>query len=320
MKNNSILLFLGPVLVFSVIITGCAKPATTELEPVKEFGLVAQFKASGHYTSFPTMLAKSPATLKAENYEDSCLSCHSAVKIIDDKNAKLADFFAGGKYAGKGEGITCRVCHVFEGKDMFNLKNQGWETCAVCHTSGGTPILGNEVHHPQSEFIKGIGVGDVPNIPSYKYANFKDDFTCQDCHVTNGQKHDFMIPGVTTTHKGLTRTSSLMNYEQLTQLFKQDRCIGCHNPTSFVDKISQQQIEIENHLEKLKKIYDEWTIRVQTLDKNDPKVKAFQEGSTYYTYVQADGSKGIHNYTFAKALIAQAYAKYTELDPNLGRL
>lgn len=319
MKNKNIL-FLGPVLIFLVIITGCGKIATTELEPVKKLSLVDQIKASGHYTFFPTIVAKSPDVLKAEHYDDSCLTCHSAVKMIDDKNAKLEDFFVGGKYAGKDEGITCRVCHVFEGKDMFNLKNKGWETCTVCHTSGGTLVLGNEVHHPQSEFIKGIGVGDVPNIPSYKYANFKDDFTCQDCHVTNGQKHDFMIPGVTTTHEGVTRTGSMMNYEQLTQLFKQDRCLGCHNPTTFVDKINQQQTEIENHLGKLKKVYDEWKIKVQTLDKNDPKVKAFNEGSTYYTYVQADGSKGIHNYIFAKALIGKAYAKYAELDPTLGRL
>ena len=320
MKSKNILLPLGLLLAFSVTIVGCGNTATTQLEPKKMISLVAQVKASGHNTFFSTMLAKGPEQLEAEHYGDSCISCHSAVRIIDDKNAKLEDLFTGGKYAGMDEGITCRVCHVFEGKEMFNLKNTGWETCSVCHTSGASPLLGNEVHHPQSEFLKGVGVGNVPNMPSYKYADFKDDFTCQDCHVTNVQKHDFLVPGVTTTHQGVTRTSSSLNYEQLKVLFKQDKCLNCHNPTAFVETIKLQQVEIENHLDELKKVYEEWSKKIPSLDKNDPKVKAFTEGSTYYTYVKADGSKGVHNYMFAKALIAEAYVSYQELNPSLGRL
>lgn len=106
------------------------------------------------------------------------------------------------------------------------------------------------------------------------------NFACQDCHTTNGSKHDFLVPGDTTVHDPkdpVTRTSATLDYTKFVQVFAQDKCKTCHsgNAQQTVDKVKQQQADIEKRLEALSKINDEWSKKVTTMDKNDPKVKAY---------------------------------------------
>ena len=336
MKKLALLLSL--ILGLLLAIVGCGtQPAPTEpakqatTEPAKQtpapapapatakpVSLVEQVKNSGHAKLFPFMINQGPSVKNAdtEHYGDGCIRCHSAVAIVDDKNAKLDDFFPGGKYAGQTEGISCRVCHVFSGKDLMTLRNKGWDVCGSCHVnSSGDPKVGSEVHHPQYQFIQGLAVGnDVPAMPSYKYANMKDNFACQDCHITNSQKHDFMIPGVTATYSGkdkVKRAGTTIDYNKFAEMFNQEKCKTCHaDPKPVIDKVKQEQTEIGGKLEELKKTYDEWSKKVAAMSpdqqKADQKVKAFQNGATFYTFVEADASKGAHNYPYAKALLAKA--------------
>ncbi len=323
MKSKKWLLIIATVLVAVLVLAGCsATPVkqdnakSTTAPTGKAKSLVEQVKETGHWKYFGLQVAKGPDGTKAGHYGDNCISCHSAVKMIDDKDAKLADFFPGGKYEGKTEGITCRVCHKWDPKEGITLQKPGWAACADCHTAGAKPALGSEVHHPQGEMIKGVGVGEVADKPSFKFANMKD-FACYDCHITNSQKHDFMVPGVTSVHDQkdwITRVETKVDYTKMADMFKQEKCQACHSdPTKTLDKIKQQQAEIGKKLEELKKVYDEWSKKAASMDQNDPKLKAFKEGSTYYTYVEADSSKGVHNYDLAKALLAKAEEKFATL-------
>ena len=281
-------------------------PTASENKSLNNKDIIEQVKESGHYKFFATMVAGGPEGTQKAHYSDACIGCHSAVKMFDDKNAKLSDFFANGKYAGLTEGVTCRVCHELKGDNGITLKKQGWAVCSDCHTSGSRPKLGSEVHHPQGEMIKGVGVGEVEDTPSYKCFNMID-FTCYDCHVTNTQKHDFMIPGVTVTHDGVMRTSSKIDYEKFKDIFKQEKCKSCHAiPEDAANAVKKTQTEIGKKLEELKPIYDDWSKKAATMDKNDPKVKAFRNGATYFTYVETDSSKGAHNYELTKKLLAKA--------------
>jgi len=320
------LLVVGAALVVALLaLTGCSSQSTTTekkdttattAKAEKAKGLVEQVKETGHWKYFGLQVAKGPDGTKAGRYGDNCISCHSAVKMLDDKDAKLADFFPGGKYDGKTEGISCRVCHKWDPKEGITLQKTGWAACADCHTSGAKPTLGSEVHHPQGEMVKGIGVGEVADTPSFKYSSVKD-FACYDCHVTNSQKHDFMVPGVTSVHDQkdwVNRVDTKVDYAKMADMFKQEKCQGCHaDSNKTVDTIKQQQAEIGKKLEDLKKVYDDWSKKTATMDKNDPKVKAFKDGATYFTYVETDGSKGVHNYQFAKALLAKAEEKFATL-------
>lgn len=332
MKNRKLFFFVALMVMAAFLVVGCSsgseseKKTTTTTEEKKEAAvetksIVEQVKESWHYKFFPEMIAKGPDIKKpdGEHYNDNCMKCHSAVKILDDPNAKVDDFFPGGKYAGKDEGITCRVCHKFEGKEMVTLRYTGWDACGVCHTSSGgkLPALGGEVHHPQLQMIKGVGIGEVPDMPSYKYK--QGNFACYDCHITNAFKHDFMVPGVKVEHNGFARSKVTMDYEKFKEVFKQKKCEGCHsgNADQIASDLKKHQEEIGGKLEELKKVYDELSkkyaaaIEGKTLDQvTDPKAKAFMEGRTYFTYVEADASRGAHNYELAKALLEKAEAKF----------
>lgn len=278
--------------------------------------LVDQVKNSQHYKFFAIQVAGKEKDANYD-YEDTCIKCHSQVAILNDKTAKIADFFNGGKYANQTEGITCIVCHKFEGKDMISLRNKGWDACGVCHTADKEVLkLGGEVHHPQLEMMKGVPIEGGTPMPSFKYANMKDNFSCVDCHITNSLKHDFMVPGVKATYNetGTVRTGTTIDYNQFKVVFEQKKCVNCHAaPQATIDKMKDQQEEISRRLEQLRPIFDEWGKKVETMDKNDPKVKAYNNGKTYFWYVDADASKGAHNYALAKDCLDKAEVEFAKL-------
>jgi len=324
MKPKTLLLITLVALVAVAVLSGCGKStATTPAVPSPQAPvqvtnvsiLIDQVRQSQHFNMFSTLI-NSKENDSSFDYDDSCIRCHSQTAILKDPKAKLTDFFKGGKYADQKEGITCLVCHNFGGDKMITLRNTGWGTCTNCHTSSGTITLGKEVNHPQKEMIEGIGVGPIPTKPSYKWAAMKDTFSCTDCHVTNGLKHDFMVPGVTATYDtlGTTRTGTKVNYTEMADMLKQDKCITCHtDPTEIISKIQQRQESISTKLAGLKPKFDTWEKKIKLLDPKDPRVAQFNNARTYYTYVTSDSSKGAHNYALTKALLEQAEIEINKL-------
>lgn len=331
LEKKRFLILIGLALALVLAIAGCGgntskttpspqasatSTSPVKAEPVKVVSLVDQVKNTQHYKFFAIQVAGKEKDANYD-YEDTCVKCHSQVAILNDKNAKIADFFKGGKYENQTEGITCIVCHKFEGKDMISLRNKGWDSCGVCHTADKQVLkLGGEVHHPQLEMMKGVPIEGGTPMPTFKYSNMKDTFSCVDCHITNSQKHDFMVPGVKATYnpEGIVRTGTTLDYDQFASVFKQEKCVSCHaDPKPTIDKMKAQQEEIGKKLEELRPIFDEWGKKVETMDKNDPKVKAYNNGKTYFWYVDADASKGAHNYALAKDCLQKAEAEFAKL-------
>ena len=320
MSGKKYVVVLGLCLAAFLLITGCGQNEGQEVQQsnvdsvslnnfVTEKDIVQQANESAHAHFFREMVALGPEGVQQAHYSDNCIGCHSAVKMFDDQDALLKDFFPGGKYAGQVEGITCRVCHVLATEDGIALRKEGWAVCGDCHTAQGRPVLGKEVHHPQNEMIRGFGVGEVPDIPSYKCFNMID-FTCYDCHTTNAVKHDFLVPGVTVTEDGAVQ----MDYKKFEDVLKQQRCIGCHEIIEdTVQSVKTKQDYISQKLDELRPLFEEWGEKTGAMDPNDPRVKSFGEAATYFTYVEADSSKGAHNYELAKALLEKAGEKFQEL-------
>lgn len=324
MKSKKYL--LTPLLLFAalILLSGCgnSKPVTQETtvkqadtSPApKSSSIIDQVRQSQHFNMFPTLVAEKEKD-PTFDYDDSCVRCHSETAILSDKNAKLSDFFSGGKYANQREGITCLVCHNMGSEKMISLRQPGWGTCTVCHTAESL-TLGKDVKHSQKEMIEGVGVGDVASKPSYKWAAMNDTFSCTDCHVTNGLKHDFMVPGVTVTYDatGTVRTDTKINYTEFANMFKQEKCITCHyDPSPTISKIQQHQAEIIKSLDTLKPKFDSWEKQLQAASPTDPRVIQFKKAQTYYTYVTSDASKGAHNYALSKDLLVQAETEINKI-------
>lgn len=338
LKNKKLFILLALAMVAVFVIAGCGSSTTTEKKAAstdkktEAKGLTATYKESVHYTFFAKMIAKGPSIKdeKGEHYSDFCMACHSGYAMLENKAAKVDDFFPGGKYADKVEGITCKVCHSLTGKDGIELTKKGWDTCGQCHITGYNkdgsirkPALGSEIHHPQLLFVQGIGVGEVADTPSTKYG--MKDFSCQDCHVMNDTSHTFMVPGVTVVKRSeFGREEVKVDYTKMKTIFDQKKCQTCHssNAQSIVDKMKTNQEEIGKKEAALKKTSEELATALKAVlngadgkaigyaKQTDPKAKAYLEGMTYLSYVEADSSRGAHNYAFAKALLEKADASF----------
>jgi hypothetical protein len=305
------------------ITTNSATPADQEAARTTSVKtVVEQVKESRHYKMFPALVAQAEKETAAKNtkfnYAMNCLKCKSPRVIREgDKTAQIPEFFTGNKYADRREGITCIDCHDMGGKDLFALRVSGWEACSQCHRNAAPSIkAGSRITDPQIQMIMGTPVGDNQAMPSYKWRTMKDTFSCTDCHITNNQRHTFFVPGVTATFddSGLTRTGTRMDWDQFSTVFKQKKCVSCHDdPKPVVDKLKATQNEIVRKLDSLQPIVDEWSARVKKLDKNDPKVIAFNSGLTYFSYVRRDASKGCHNPEYARALLQNCEREWSKL-------
>ncbi len=213
------------------------------------------------------------------------------------------------KYMNQTGGSTCTTCHITQA-NQYTLRQTGWETCGKCHVSStGNPIPGIEVQHPQLQMLQGVAIGDILPMPSYKYKYLKDSFSCANCHVTNAAKHDFLVPGVTATQvtKGNSSSVSTIDFQQFKGIFKQSSCDVCHpNTAETVNRVKEIQSVIGKKLDELRPIYEEWSTKVKSMDPKDPRALTFMNGATYYTYVYSDGSKGVHNFPYARLLLEKA--------------
>ena len=292
------------------------------LEDVSSKTLVQQYKDTRHYKMFQALVEQAEKETANNtpkfDYSKNCVKCKNPGVIRGvDKTAQIPDFFTGGKYADMREGITCADCHEFGGKDIFSLRIPGWDACAKCHKNSTPEIkLGSRITDPQIQMIIGTPVGTNQALPSYKWKNMKDNFSCIDCHVTNRYRHTFFVPGVTATYDdtGLNRTSTSMNWGQFATIFEQKKCIACHaNPQSVIGKLKATQMEITNELDSLQSRYDTWIKKVKMLDKADPRVIAFNNGLTYFSYVRRDASKGCHNPEYARVLLQKCEKEWALL-------
>lgn len=303
MRNWSKIMVLSILMAsLLVTITGCGSalrernnkkpPPKTKAVPLAE-----QVKATGHYRFFKDMIEQ-------EKYPperaDSCIKCHSAVRIMDDPKAKFTDFQPGGKYEKALEGITCRVCHVMGGDNMFSLRTKGLDSCGECHTAEGI-TAGEEVHHPQLEMLKGVeGIG-VEDKPSRK---MNQKFTCYECHFTNQLDHDF---------KALTATGIASN----------ERCSGCHNNSEKMEEqLKNLQNGIKARLETLKTRLEEAQNAVRKAKESGEDVteaeKALGAALTNITFVDADKSLGIHNPEYSDSLLQAGAERLEEVGTLLG--
>lgn len=216
----------------------------------------------------------------------------------------------------QGNGVICNICHIMNG-NTYSLRNKGWESCSSCHVnSSGNPTPGQDVQHPQFQMIQGVAIGDILPMPSYKYKYMKDTFTCTDCHLTNTSKHDFLAPGVTVTNSsdGIRQTGTEIDYQAFRAIFNRDKCAVCHpSGADMVERVKNEQETISQRLDKLKPIYLEWSGKINSMNPVDPNVLAFKNGATYYTFVEADGSKGVHNFPYAQALLNKAESYWKTL-------
>ncbi len=230
--------------------------------------------------------SKSLESLKASGHaQEFCAKCHSADARLE--GVSLAE----AKYS-----ITCVVCHDPHGGAREELlRGEAYDLCTSCHNGhteeGKTAGPGSTVHHPMKEMFEGWGAIGVTGTPS---PHFKAEGgpVCTSCHMVKTAKS--ALPGDITSHK----TEVIKPAEAAEG--EPDSCSGCHtdmDKAALQSIIDQRQSEIQSFLDQVKAQLDAAT---------DKESDAYKAAYTNYTFVAADGSKGIHNYQYAKAILQKS--------------
>ncbi|MGE5506983.1 MAG: ammonia-forming cytochrome c nitrite reductase subunit c552 [Chitinophagales bacterium] len=249
---------------------------------------------------------------EADPEQANCISCHSAVKIVDDPKATLTDFLAkdqkyatgekevngqtifeyskataDGKYVKNHmEGITCRVCHSFGKDGKIGLVRSKEQTCGQCHGRSFNWANGSG-HHVELAFMKGQGskekgVADQPNMKVLM------EFACQDCHFMDSTKHDFQ-PATPE------------------QISKNPECKSCHaNAAELKETIEKIQSDVKAGLAKLQPRLVKAKAWVGKNSANKEAAEVYTQAQASVNFIVSDYSNGVHNPDYARELLARA--------------
>jgi len=308
MKKRRVLMFAAILLILLIpVLAGCAREeksaktrAKVTKEQVEKFQKQKKQKKVDIYVPIKEQYATSNHTKSLQNLlkykgekKPACYSCMSGDYFLAPKNNKPDHKTV--KYS-----ITCAVCHVMTVNE-FKLRFDTLETCTGCHNNGGEIVPGKVVHHPQKEMFLGIGAIGVPRIPDSKY---KSGLTCIECHMPN-EAHTFV---------GKTPAQALKEHTE-------SICIMCHADQSeeeFAQEVTTIQNKIEADLKKLKNGLHIDGIKLNKAKGLGADVAVAQQVYnivfTNISFVENDGSKGVHNFEYAKKIVEVTTAKKNELD------
>ncbi len=257
---------------------------------------------SGHAKSLETMQSSKDAA-------PACLECHSA-------DYRLNSVLIAAQKAGDLKGdpiklptlkqakfsVTCMSCHDPHGdsKSEFQLAVQdSYALCTSCHRAADVT---KALHHPSREMFEGKTiVKDVPGVPSAHFADAKGP-RCQTCHMPR-------VPIQNTTNVSHTFLPVLPGKANGKL---PDSCSGCHDklkPNDLQSLIDGTQDAVRARLAVA------WA-RVGTVPKPEQGAKntdQYNEVVNALTFVQNDGSLGVHNYAYVDALLNSAERMLSEL-------
>jgi len=256
----------------------------------------------------------------------SCAGCHGSDTSADRINAGLIPHDAAIEGSANSAPMNCRTCHdihtTYTGEDFSLVGDEAAVTfefsggatfdggagnlCAQCHqvrnaypevVDGNVSITSNRygTHYgTEAPMLLGVGgYGDVAGAPSVHYQMVTD--TCVACHMGPDYIHNFE-PAVA-------------------------RCTSCHADAKNFD-INGVQTEVEGLLEEVHAILIEKGLLNPDTDlfnasSSAPLVvpEAVAQAMWNYKFVTYDGSNGVHNSAYAKALLEAALATLQAYNP-----
>jgi predicted CXXCH cytochrome family protein len=233
-----------------------------------------EWAESGHAHNLAT-LRKSP------NAADSCLSCHSS-------GYRPQPTLAWGirqprPYATLRTAINevaCSSCHAHTApKERQYLVLPAKDLCVTCHKMDCGCAGKGIIHQSQSEMFQGVKAAGVPDTPSKHTETMDGD--CAVCHMYRPPDSD----GVVLRSGGHTFRATW------------DSCTPCHEDAQ--ERVAANTASIQELLQRVE-------AALGAVDASRREEPAYQGAKLNYDMVRGDSGVGLHNPTYAKALLRQS--------------
>jgi len=239
--------------------------------------------------------AESLAGLRTSSHAgDSCLECHS-----QDYRHAVEEGETPPTVDTAQLSLVCVTCHSPHGGtgQSAQLRLPIADLCGECHTQEEA-TLGDSPHHPQLEMLTGIGAfdadGSALSVSSTHGAlAASGGRACATCHVVQHEVEDpSEADPVVTGHTFNPFDESITEH----QADQYTACLVCHNQNVIDPVRKATQNEISNRLTALAVYFDSSSSSyidpssLSAADQNRLDVAEFN-----YSFVNADGSRGVHN-------------------------
>ena len=298
----------------------------TEGQKVNVVGAVYdQWKGSGHSKAVE---ADNPAEAPGMNEKGKCFKCHNGYAF--ELNADSL------KGIGILKGASCDTCHVGYAQKLLaagnvqvpigNIKGGKGTLCIACHNGRGKKPDQKSAPHGsvQADMLFSKSGAQVEGFKYGQHGHGKTEDTCLSCHMAkdkNGIKdHTFKmnVANIANScgkcHKNITS----FNPEAKADYDGDGSKKGIQDEVSGLNKMLEAEI-----LKKLnggKFISKGGKVVFQDASgkalETPPDEKVYNAAWNYF-FVRNDGSKGIHNPTYAIQLLQQSYKNLTGKDvPN----
>ncbi len=247
--------------------------------------------------------SKSLNTMRdSANAADTCLQCHSQdFRRVQDLRAQVE---AGDREGAPLDpitldtaqfGVTCTSCHSMHNsaEDVpDNLIKDAASLCADCHTNPD----GDLIHHPVKEMFQGISL--VPGIDGVPGAHFSAENgpTCTTCHM-----QDVPVGSGTTSRASHLFTPVLPGESPDLP----SPCAGCHKDLTTTDL----QSLVDNTQAVVKSRLAVAYARLGSVTEpaaDDVTRPEYDQVVAALSFVQNDGSLGVHNYAYVDRLLSSA--------------
>ncbi len=190
--------------------------------------------------------------------------------------------------------LECNNCH-FGLIHRAQSKSDRMNMCLSCHAENddtSAPQLSNcmTCHQAQYDLHQGIGAKGVKGEPSLMWAA---EVGCEGCH--------------TGAEDGQFRPTS-------------ETCTNCHE-ADYVEIFNDWASDTKSHIAELKLIRSEVELQLKEADKHKRSTakawKLYEKALYNFRLVRNDGTNGVHNHDYAKAILDSVAADFREIQKGL---
>ena len=255
-----------------------------------------EWLTSAHASALETMQGSDFA-------DDACLQCHSGdytfaqrrIEVFDDED-KDGEPPAEVTLNTAELGITCTSCHSshFSPEETdFNLQDEPYALCTSCHSS--TDVT-DGIHHPVQQMFEGQTLlENIEGVPSAHFSQ-EDGPDCITCHMTGVPADGIRLA---------SHTWNVVEPGEAEEAQLPDSCTQCHNTLTGSDLqalIDDTQAATRDRMTTLLALVA--TVQEAELDADDQA--ALDEAIAALTFVQNDGSLGVHNFSYVDQLLSHS--------------
>lgn len=256
--------------------------------------------------------------------QDGCLTCHSQdYRYFNELQLEGVDVEVP-TVETAALSVECATCHTPHGgvAQEHQLRQPVSTLCGECHTQGEEVLPGNTPHHPQLEMLSGTGAFDGegtgldrPGQHTGLVGPTGNGQACAQCHVV---AHEVEAPNEGTPN-GTGHTFNPFD-EEIAAISPEHQpaqyggCLLCHTADGAEARRTGVQADIDIRLAALAPFFDDSSdsyIDPESLGAEDQERLATAKFN--FQFVNADGSRGVHNPVYADAALDVAEAIIADL-------